>query len=107
MLGTWWLPQVVPGPLFEICFNKVGIIGASLFDNTVPFGKTNILETLTYEVEQCRTVFCERDEVLRLKLCLIGCDVSGNIQVAMLCAKHMAFQKTLMSAVNLVRIVYF
>jgi hypothetical protein len=30
-------------------------------------------------------------EVLGLKLCLIGCNVSGNIQMAMLCTKHMAF----------------
>jgi hypothetical protein len=45
------------------------------------------------------TVFCERNEVLGLKLSLIGRGMSGNIQVAMLCAKHMAFQKTHMSAV--------
>ncbi len=32
-----------------------------------------------------------RKEVLGLKLCLIGRDVSGNIQMAMLCTKHMAF----------------
>ena len=99
MLGTRLLPQVVPGPLFEICFCKVGIVRALLFDNIVPFGKTEVLETLTHKVEQCWTVFCERKEVLGLKLCLIGCNVSGNIQAAMLCAEHVAFQKTLMSTV--------
>jgi hypothetical protein len=70
---------------------------ALLSDNFVPFGKTNVLETLTYMVEQCQTIFRERMEVLQLKLCLIVCGMSGNIQVAMLCTKHMAFEKTLMS----------
>jgi hypothetical protein len=96
---TWWLPLVVLGSLFETCFCNVGIIGALLFDNIVSFGKTDVLETLNYEVEQCRTIFRERNEVLELKSCLIRCNVSGNIQMAMLCTKHMAFQKTLMSAV--------
>ncbi len=84
MLGTWWLPQIVPGPLFEICFCKVSIVRASLFDIVVLFDKTNVLETLTYKDEQCWTVFCERKEVLGLKLCLIGHNMCGNIQVAML-----------------------
>ncbi len=69
------------------------------FDNIDLFGKTDVLETLTYKVEQCWTIFREHDEVFRLKLCQIGHDVSGNIQVAMLCTEHMAFQKTFMSAV--------
>ncbi len=99
MLGTWWLPQVVSGPLSEICFRKVGIVGALLSNNIVPFGKINILETLTHKVEQCWTIFHGHKEVFRLKLCLLVCNVSGNIQAAMLCAEHMAFQKTLMSAV--------
>jgi hypothetical protein len=71
------------------------IVKALLRDNFVPFGKTNVLETLTYKVEQWWTVFCESKEVLGLKSCLIGCDVSGNIQMAMLCTKHMAFQKNI------------
>ncbi len=75
------------------------MVRASLFNNSVLFGKTNVLETLTYKVEQCRTVFCERNEVLGLKSCLSRHGVSGHIQVAMLCAQHMAFQKTLMSTV--------
>ncbi len=88
-----------PGFIFETCFCKVNIVKASLSDNIVAFGKTNILETLTYKVEQCRTIFCERDEVLGLKSCLIGLNMSVNIQVAMLCTENMAFQKTLMSEV--------
>jgi hypothetical protein len=32
-------------------------------------------------------------------LCLVRRDMSGNIQVAMLCTEHMAFQKTPMSEV--------
>jgi hypothetical protein len=87
----WQLPQVVPGSLFETCFCKVGILGALLSDNIVAFGKTIVLETLTYLVEQCWTVFCERNEVLGLKLCLVGGNVSGHIQAAMLCTEHMAF----------------
>jgi hypothetical protein len=75
---TWWLPQVVPGSLFDTRFRKVGIIGALLSNNFVPFGKTNVLETLTYKVEQCRTLFRERDEVLGLKSCLIRRDMSGS-----------------------------
>ncbi len=96
---TWWLSMVVPGSLFETCFRKVGIDGALLSNNIVPFSKTDILETLIYKVEQWRTAFCEHKEVLRLKSCLIGCDMFGNTQVAMLCTKHMAFQKTLISEV--------
>ena len=72
---------------------KVIVIEASLSDNFVPFGKTDVLETLTYKVEQWWTAFCESEEVLRLKSCLIGRNMSGNIQVAMLCTKHMAFLK--------------
>jgi hypothetical protein len=78
-LGTWWLPQMVPGPLFEICFHKIGIVGALLSDNIVPFGKTDVLETLTNKVEQCWSVFREREEVLGLKSCLIRRNMSGNI----------------------------
>jgi hypothetical protein len=70
-----------------------------LSGNIILFGKSNVLETLTYKVEQWWTVFRERKEVLGLKSCLIGRNMSGNIQMAMLCTKHMAFQKTLMSAV--------
>jgi hypothetical protein len=66
-----------------------------LSDDFVPFGKTNVLETLTYRVEQWWTVFHESEEVLGLKSCLFGCDVSGNTQMAMLCTKHMAFQKNI------------
>jgi hypothetical protein len=65
----------------------------------VAFGKTNVLETLTYKVEQCWTIFREHKEVLELKSCLIGHDMFGNIQMAMLYTKHMAFQKTPMSEV--------
>jgi hypothetical protein len=72
---------------------------ALLSDNITLFGKTDVLETLIYKVEQWWTVFREHKEVLRLKLCLIRHDVSDNIQMAMLCTKHMAFQKILMSAV--------
>jgi hypothetical protein len=79
--------------LFETCFCKVIVIGALLSDDFVPFRKTDVLETLTYKVEQWWTAFLEREEVLGLKLCLIGCDMSGNIQVAMLYTKHMAFLK--------------
>ncbi len=60
---TWWLPLVVLGSLFETHSCKVGIFGALLSDNFVPFGKTNVLETLTYKIEECWTVFHERDEV--------------------------------------------
>ncbi len=74
----WWLPLVLPGSLFETCFCKVIIVGASLSDNIVAFGKTNVLETLTYKVEQCRTVFHEHNEVLGLKSCLIWRDMSGS-----------------------------
>ncbi len=75
---TWWLPLVVPGSLFETCFCKVIIVRTLLSDDFVPFGKTNVLETLTYKVEQCRTLFRERDEVLGLKSCLIRRDMSGS-----------------------------
>jgi hypothetical protein len=95
----WWLPQVVPGSFFETCFHKVVIGGALLFNDIIAFGKTDVLETLTYKVEQCWTIFRECKEVLRLKSCLIGHDMSGNIHVVMLYTKHMAFQKTLMSEV--------
>jgi hypothetical protein len=59
-------------------FTFQNIIGASLSDNFVPFGKTNVLETLTYKVEQCWTVFREHGEVLGLKSCLIRRDVSDS-----------------------------
>ncbi len=88
---TWWLPQVVSGSLFETSFCKVTIVEASLYNNIILFSKTDILETLTYKVEQWWTVFHERKKVLGLKSCLIGWDVSGYIQMAMLCIKHMAF----------------
>jgi hypothetical protein len=78
--------------LFETCFCKVIIVEALLSNNFVPFGKTNILETLTYKIEQWWTVFPESKVVLGLKSCLFGRDVSGNTQMAMLCTKHMAFQ---------------
>ncbi len=91
----WWLPLVVPVSLFETCFCKVIIVEALLSDNFVWFSKINVLETLTYKVEQWSTVFCESKEVLGLKLCLFGCDVSGNTQMAMMCTKHMAFQKNI------------
>jgi hypothetical protein len=64
-----------------------------LSDNFVPFGKTDVLETLTYKVEQWWTAFRESKEVLGLKSCLIGRDMSGKKQVAMLYTKHMAFLK--------------
>jgi hypothetical protein len=70
-----------------------------LSDDIVAFGKMDIPETLTYKVEVCWTIFREREEVLGLKSCLIACNMSGNIQVAMLCTEHMEFQKTLMSEV--------
>ena len=41
-----------PGFTFETCFCKVIIVKASLSDDFVPFGKTNVLGTLTYKVEQ-------------------------------------------------------
>ncbi len=62
--------MVVPGSLFETW--------ASLSNDFVPFGKTNILETLTYKVEKCRTIFCEHNEVLWLKSCLIRCNMSRS-----------------------------
>jgi hypothetical protein len=91
----WCLPLVVPGSLFETCFCKVIIVKALLSNDFVPFGKTDVLETLTYKVEQWWTVFRESKEVLGLKSCLFGCDVSGNTQMAMLSTKHMAFQKNI------------
>ncbi len=48
---TWWLSQVVPGSLFETCIRKVIIVKTSLSNNIIPFGTTNVLETLTYKVE--------------------------------------------------------
>jgi hypothetical protein len=66
-----------------------------LSDNFVPFGKTDVLETLTYEVEQWWTIFRESKEVLGLKSCLFGCNVLGNTQMAMLCTMHMGFQKSI------------
>ncbi len=51
---TWQLPQVVLGSLLEICFCKVGIVKALLSDNIIPFGKTNVLETLTYKMNSGR-----------------------------------------------------
>jgi hypothetical protein len=71
------------------------MVEALLSDDIIPFGKTNVLETLTYKVEQWWTDFCECKEVLGLKLCLIRRNVSGNIQMAMLFTKHMAFQKNI------------
>ncbi len=92
---TWWLPQVLPGSLFATCFCKVTIVKASLSDDIILFGKTDLLETLIYKVEQWWTIFHERKEVLGLKSCLIRRDVSGYIQMAMLCIKHLAFQKNI------------
>jgi len=86
---------VVPGSLFETCFCKVIIVEALLSGNIVLFSKTNVLETLTYKVEQWWTVFRESEEVLGLKSCLFWCDVFGNTQMAMLCTNHMAFQKNM------------
>jgi hypothetical protein len=71
------------------------IVEASISDNFVPFGKTDVLKTLTYKVGQWWTVFRESKEVLGLKLCLIGHNMSDKIQMAMLCTKHMAFQKNI------------
>jgi hypothetical protein len=65
-------------PRVHHTFCKVIIVEALLSDNFVPFGKTDVLETLTYTVEQWWTVFRESEEVLGLKSCLIGCDVSGS-----------------------------
>ncbi len=92
---TWWLPLVVPGSLFETCFCQVIIVEALLSNNIIPFGRTNVLETLTYKVEQWWTVFHEMQKVHGLKSCLIRHNVSGNIQIAMLCTKHIAFQKNI------------
>ncbi len=72
---TWWLPLVVLGSLFKTFFCKVIIVGALLSDNIILFGKTNILESLTYKVGQWWKVFHERKEILGLKLCLIGRNV--------------------------------
>jgi hypothetical protein len=83
------------GSLFETCFRNVIIVEALLSDNFVPFGKTDVQETLTYKVEQWWATFRESKEVLGLKSCLIGRDVSGNTQMAMLCTKYMAFQKNI------------
>ncbi len=74
----WWLPLLVQGSLFEIYFCKVIIVKALLSDNFVPFGKTDVLETLTYKVEQWWTIFRESKEVFGLKSCLIRRDVSGS-----------------------------
>jgi hypothetical protein len=74
-------------------FCKVIIDEALLSNDIILFGMTDVLETLTYKVEQWSTIFCESEEVLGLKSCLIGCNLSGCIQMAMLCTKHMAFQK--------------
>jgi hypothetical protein len=79
----------------EGSFCKVNIVEALLSDDIILFGMTDVLETLTYKVEQWWTVFHECKEVLRLKLCLIGHNVSGYIPVAMLCTKHMEFQKNI------------
>ncbi len=78
MLDNLVTASGVPGSLFETCFCKVGIVEALFSDDIVAFGKTNVLETLTYKVEQCRTVFRERNEVLGLKSCLIRRNVSGS-----------------------------
>jgi hypothetical protein len=67
------------------------IVKALLSDNFVPFA--DVLESLTYKVEQWWTVFCESEKVLRHKLCMIGCNMSGNIQMAMLYTEHVAFLK--------------
>ncbi len=91
----WWLPLVVLGSPFETCFCMVIIVKALLSNNIILFGKTNVLETLTYKVEQWWTVFRESKEVLGLKSCLIGRNMSGIIQMAMLCTKYMAFQKNI------------
>jgi hypothetical protein len=72
------MPLVVLGSLFETCFCKVIIVKVLLSNNFVPFGKTDILETLTYTVEQWWTIFRESEEVLGLKSCLIRLDVSGS-----------------------------
>jgi hypothetical protein len=72
---------------------QVNIVKALLSDNFVPFGKTDVLETLTYKVEQWWAIFRESEEALRLKSCLIGHNMSGNIHIAMLYTKHMAFLK--------------
>ena len=74
----WWLPLVVLGSPFETCFRKVIIVKALLSDNIILFGKTNVLETLTYKVEQWWTIFRESEEVLGLKSCLIRLDVCGS-----------------------------
>ncbi len=84
-----------PGFIFETCFCKVIIIKTLLSDDFVLFGKTNVLETLTYKVEQWWTVFRESKEVFGFKLCLFGRDMFGNTQMTMLCTEHMAFQKNI------------
>ncbi len=90
------MARILQGPfslLFETCFCKVIVVEALLSDDFVPFGKTDILETLTYKVEQWWTAFHESEEVLGLKSCLIGRNMSGNVKMAMLYTKHMAFLK--------------
>ncbi len=90
------MARILRGPfslLFETCFCKVIVVKASVSDNFVPFGKTDVLETLTYNIEQWWTAFRESAEVLGLKSCLIGRDMFGNVQMAMLYTKHMAFLK--------------
>jgi hypothetical protein len=79
----------------KLVFCKVIIIKASLSDDIILFGMTDVLETLTYKGEQWWTIFHESKEALGLKSCLIGRDVSGNVQMAMLCTKQMAFQKNI------------
>ncbi len=91
----WWLPLVFRGSLVETCFRKVIIVEALLSDDFFWFGKTDVLEALTYKVEQWWTIFFESKEVFGLKSCLFGCNMSGNTQMAMLCTKHMAFQKNI------------
>ncbi len=90
------MTRILRGPfslLCETCFCKVIVVEASLSDNFVPFGKTDVLETLTNKVEQWWTAFRESKEVLELKSCVIGCNMPGNVQMTMLYAKHMAFLK--------------
>ncbi len=90
------MARILRGPfslLFETCFCKVIVVEALFSDNFVLFGKTDVLETLTYKVEQWWITFRESKEVLGLKLCLIQRDMSGNVKMAMLYTKHMAFLK--------------
>ncbi len=88
--------KVIPDAFVKVCLWTICVVGALLCNDVRLFGQTYILKTPTHQVKQCWTIILlsiwessqnlwieieehECKEVLSSKLCLVRCDVSGNL----------------------------